>query len=526
MHAERGQRVKVQLHFQRGERPNAGQGPTGFGNDARGNAPGDERSGTWVRVAGPAAGANWGAVYTPRIGAEVTLQFIEGDIDRPVIAGGLYGGTDAVPFAAGVDSGVNHPGVIAGLHSQRLDGGGFNQWALDDATGQLRTRLHASHAASEVGLGHLIQHSADSAQRGAWRGSGFEAGTAGWSSVRAGQGLLVSTTARAGTYGSAQSTQLDSAEAIAQLKAARDLGQRLGQAASAVNAQGLATHDDDQAVAKLIQAIDPAQDGKHPASVNGQAAVQSAADGRGPGDKPVQGYGQPVMVFDTPSALRAASSASLTAFAGQAMSVVAQGDVQQTAAHTSTQLSGGTTSVYAHQGGITAIAANGPVSLRAHTEALSILADQSVTVTSVNDEIRIGAQEEIGLVAGQSAITLRGGDITCVTPGAFTVHGATHAFEGGGSGEAALPKLPTAMICPPPADKSLFVKYDEQVVFKDDLAAPIEGRLRFRVTNTANPDQHQTGNAPDKGETQRVDTASSQPLEHVLRYAQLQFDLG
>jgi len=171
MHAERGHRVKVQLHFQRGEKPNTGNGPTGFGSDAQGNAPGDERSGTWVRVGGPAAGANWGALFTPRIGSEVTLQFIEGDIDRPVIVGGLYGGTDAMPFAAGIDSGVNHPGVIAGLHSQRLDGQGFNQFALDDAPGQLRTRLHASHASTELGLGHLIQHSEGSAQPEAHAGA-------------------------------------------------------------------------------------------------------------------------------------------------------------------------------------------------------------------------------------------------------------------------------------------------------------------------------------------------------------------
>jgi uncharacterized protein (DUF2345 family) len=77
------------------------------------------------------------------------------------------------------------------------------------------------------------------------------------------------------------------------------------------------------------------------------------------------------------------------------------------------------------------MAANGPVSLRAHTDALSILADQSVTITSVNDEIRIGANQQIQLVAGQSAITLNGGDIDFTTPGAFTVHGATHAFLGG-----------------------------------------------------------------------------------------------
>ena len=52
--------------------------------------------------------------------------------------------------------GVNHPGVLAGLHSQGLDGAGHNQWVVDDAPGQLRTRLSTSYAGSELGLGHLI----------------------------------------------------------------------------------------------------------------------------------------------------------------------------------------------------------------------------------------------------------------------------------------------------------------------------------------------------------------------------------
>ena len=471
---ERGHRVKVQMHFQRGQQPNAGNGPTNFGTDDQGNAPGDERSGTWVRVGGPAAGANWGALYTPRIGSEVAIQFIEGDIDRPVIVGGLYGGGDAMPFSAGVDSGANHPGVIAGLHSQRLDGSGFNQFALDDAPGQLRTRLHASHADAELGLGHLIQHGADDAQRGGWRGAGFEAGTAGWASLRGAQGLFVSTSARAGTYGSAQATQMDSSEGVAQLKGARDLGQRLSQAAGAVNARTLGTHDDGQAVAKFVQAVDPKQDGKHPATVNGQSAMQPGDDGRADGSQPVHAYAQPVMMFDTPSATLAASGASFATYAGQSISVVAQGDLHQTAAHTLTQASGATASLYAHQGGLLAMAANGPVSLRAHTDALSILADQSVTIVSVNDEIRIGANDQIQLVAGQSAITLKGGNIDFVTPGAFTVHGATHAFEAGASGTARLPDLPTGAINPTPDAKITLLpappqQFSERILVMDPL---------------------------------------------------------
>ncbi len=484
--AERGHRVKVQFHFQRGQNPNPGNGPTNFGSDEQGNAPGNESSGTWVRVAGPAAGANWGSLYTPRIGAEVSVQFIEGDIDRPIISGGLYTGPDAKPLAAGVDSGINHPGVIAGLHSQRLDGQGFNQLALDDAPGQLRVRLHSSHTSAELGLGHLIQHGATSAQRGAWRGAGFEAGTQGWASVRAGQGLLVSTQARAGTYGSAQGHQMDAAEGIALLKGAHDLGQRLSQAAVAVHAQGLSSHDDGQALANYLQAVDPAQDGKHPASVNGQSALQ-ASDGRTPDGDPVPGFAQPVVMLDSSSAILATSPASLHTFAGQALSIAAQGDLQQTAAHTYSQVSGQTSSFYAHQGGITAFAANGPVSLRAHTDALAILADQSVSITSVNDEIRISANTKIELVAGQSGITLEGGDITFTTPGAFTVHGATHGFEAGGSGNATLPGLPDSAVTIPPQSAVIQHHYhdDEGVQQARYVAVLGDGQTRRGVTDSA-----------------------------------------
>jgi hypothetical protein len=72
------------------------------------------------------------------------------------------------------DSVINHPGVISGVHTQTHtnapDGENFNQWAIDDASGQMRMRLLAGYTASEIGLGHLIQQSASSAQRNAGRG--------------------------------------------------------------------------------------------------------------------------------------------------------------------------------------------------------------------------------------------------------------------------------------------------------------------------------------------------------------------
>ncbi|WP_255553142.1 phage baseplate assembly protein V, partial [Denitromonas iodatirespirans] len=69
--------------------PSAGAAPSGGSEHSeRGghiNAPGDERSGTWVRVAEWLAGPNWGSHFLPRIGTDVLVDFIGGDIDRPVI---------------------------------------------------------------------------------------------------------------------------------------------------------------------------------------------------------------------------------------------------------------------------------------------------------------------------------------------------------------------------------------------------------------------------------------------------------
>ncbi|MCW7536714.1 type VI secretion system tip protein VgrG [Aquabacterium sp. A7-Y] len=448
---ERDLRVKVQFHWQRGVQPNAGGLAHQTAGDAEGNAPGNEQAGTWVRVAMPSAGANHGAVLIPRNGVEVMIEFIEGDGDRPVIVGQAFNGQDLPPFSAGVDSGVNHPGVISGLYTHALDGQGSNSWVVDDATGQLRMRFLCTHALSELGLGYLIQQSTHSAQRGAWRGSGFELATQGWATVRAAEGLLISTTARPGVGASVTSTQLDVAEAVAQLKAARDLGQRLSEAAEHQQALKLASHDDGQAVERFIRGLDPHQDGQYKGQVDGQTALKAQPGSRELSD-PVEKFATPVILMETPSAAAIVTPATHAQFAGQDLSLIVQGDVQQTAGHTYSSVSGETTSLFTHDGGIQAIAANGPVSLRAHTDAMEILADQDVSVISVNDEIRIHASSKIEMIAGESRITLEGGNITFACPGNFTVKSSGHHWEGPGRGSVSLPALPMAPVTIEPTD--------------------------------------------------------------------------
>ena len=137
------------------------------------------------------------------------------------------------------------------------------------------------------------------------------------------------------------------------------------------------------------------------------------------------------------------------------------------AGDTFASVSGRATTLFSHTGGIQAIAGNGPLSLQAHTDALEILADQAITVTSAEASIEIAAQQKIILQAGQSSVTLDGGDITFACPGTFSVKGVVHGFESGARNAAALAPLPARVVSPMPPNQSLFTKFDEQIIYKD-----------------------------------------------------------
>ncbi|WP_374438876.1 type VI secretion system Vgr family protein [Inhella sp.] len=438
---DRDLRVKVQFPWQRGLRPNLGGLAHRSPVDETGNAPGELASGTWVRVAQAQAGANWGQAFTPRIGTEVAIGYLDGDIDRPVVTGQHYNAAHLPPWSAGEGSGANHPGVINGIRSQTLDGAGHNHWLVDDTPGQLRTRFASSHGQSELILGEGIAHNPLSSTRGAWRGIGAELGTQGWGSLRAPKGLYLTTQARAGSYGSAQGTQMDVPEALAQVRAATDLGQRLTQASTPGGAQALKTHEPKKAVDTWIEDTDPTKKGKHPSQLNGQEALQPKG-GRKLED-PVPRPERPYLLLDSPSSLAHASPGDVVSVSGQSTTRISQGDQHETAAHTAVQVSGKHASLYAHEGELQVKAAAGPVSLHAHSDTLEILADQSVQILSVNDSIRIQAKDKIEIVAGDSTLVLRGGDIDFFTPGTFLIKSAIHDFKGGGSNPYRPKELPT-----------------------------------------------------------------------------------
>ena len=426
--------VRIQFDMQRGAAPNPG-GLTDTGGEDAGHAPGDASSGFWVPVGEWISGANYGSHFLPRVNSEVLIDFVQGDLDQPLVVAQLYNGEHLPPYAAGVDSAANHSGVLSGMRTLGLDGQSASRWVLDDAPGQVRHEIQTELADSGVALGWLVDQ--DGARRGALRGEGFEVHTQGWAVQRAGEGFLISTSARA--HGA--STQLDAADAVQRLAAASDTASQLAQTAQQVQAIELAANPRQAA---LLNSIDPAQTGKYTEAVNGQSAQKPGTTGRSAGD-PVERFANPILLQEGPSHLAYTTPNSALAFAGGAQHWTVQHDAQLASGGTFSSVSGTATGLLSQNGVMQLVAAQGAVSVQAHTDALELLAEQAVTITSTEDTLEILAQSKATLQAGQSAIELEGQNITFRCSETFTVKASQRPFLGGENDAALLPALPTGL---------------------------------------------------------------------------------
>ncbi|WP_235880451.1 type VI secretion system Vgr family protein [Polyangium aurulentum] len=105
-----------------------------------------EEHSCWVRVSHLFAGASHGALFHPRVGDEVIVQFLDEDPDCPIVTGRVYNGRDLPP---------SKRKEVSVMRSASTPGGGVvNEIALDDTAGQERLSMHAgrdlaSHAGND-----------------------------------------------------------------------------------------------------------------------------------------------------------------------------------------------------------------------------------------------------------------------------------------------------------------------------------------------------------------------------------------
>ncbi len=114
-------RIKVQFHWDR----------VGTKTDS---------SSCWIRVAHSIAGKNWGTVFHPRIGQEVIVQFIEGDVDRPVVTGSLFNQEQMPPYEL---PGNSTQSTIKTRSTSDGTPDNFNEIRFEDKKGFEHFLLHA-----------------------------------------------------------------------------------------------------------------------------------------------------------------------------------------------------------------------------------------------------------------------------------------------------------------------------------------------------------------------------------------------
>jgi type VI secretion system secreted protein VgrG len=117
IHTDRYGRIRVRMHWDSTV-------------DERGD--GTEPS-CWIRVISPWGGYEHGFQAVPRVGSEVVIDYIDGDIDRPVCIGCLFNGQNKVLHD------LPEERTRLTLRTRSSPGGdGFNELTFEDAAGPRR----------------------------------------------------------------------------------------------------------------------------------------------------------------------------------------------------------------------------------------------------------------------------------------------------------------------------------------------------------------------------------------------------
>ena len=365
------------------------------------------------------------------------VDFLDGNIDRPVVIGALYNGRgqpdaqhnrfsggagpatgNAPAWFPGEMGGHAHPAALSGIKTQAVQssqsgGGAYNQLVFDDSAGQARVALQrhakAHDGSAELNMGHL-RHQSDN-QRLQPAGFGAELKTADSAALRAGQGMLLSSDGRSGASGG----QLDSREAQAQIERSHQLQTEMATLARKHNA----LMKDEPEPAKLLALAQMAH------SANVITSAHDADDGRGK----VPAYVEPHLQLSSPARIVATTAGDAILAAGNTCSISAGQDINFAAQGNAYNLVIGGISLFTYgkaankdkpnqEVGIKLHAASGKVSSQSPSDATRLTADKAITVASITKSVTIAAPKKHVLLTAQGAyIRLEGGNIMLHGPG-------------------------------------------------------------------------------------------------------------
>ncbi|MEN7430396.1 type VI secretion system Vgr family protein [Chromobacterium sp. TRC.1.1.SA] len=430
VHTDEQGRVKVQFHWQRPEEhPTIGAGM-------------DDKSSCWLRVAMPSAGAAWGHQFIPRIGQEVLVNFIEGDIDRPLITGVLYNGSHPPPDFSGAGS-LPANKTLSGIKSKEHQGGAYNELLFDDTPGEVRAKLSSEPGKTQLNQGFLTHPRSNGKAQP--RGQGFELRTDDHGAIRAAHGLLLTTEAQNGASGK----QLAREHAQSQLQSAVALSQALAETATEQLADSMETGPN-------AIGDDTVKDGKkdkghlhHQLDALAAWEAGTNTDKNGKTAKEQEGQ-QPLLILSGPAGIASLTEQSQTLIAEQNLNLVAQRDANHTTGRRWIHNVGKSISLFVagvqDKISMKLIAAKGKIQIQAQSDAMEITADKDVTITSCKERIEVNAKQEILLTAGGAYFRIAGGNIEVHAPGTVSLKGVEHNFSGPAQMPPKLPQFPN-QIC-------------------------------------------------------------------------------
>lgn len=412
-----------------------------------------------LRVSNAIAGSGWGMQTLPRVGQEVLIGFIEGDIDRPMVIGSVHNGAHQPPRFSHVGA-LPENRALSGYKSSELGGGRYNQWLTDDSPGEISFKLQSEHAYSEVNLGYLT--SARINGKATPRGEGAELRSDKMTAVRGGQGVLI--TAEAQTKAGGNALARDSL--AVELEAAQRLITQTAELVDTHQAGGTDTQPIDetrQRVADWEQGTNTAPGARTPTSQ------------------------QPMVALSGPAGILLASSQNVLATAGRNLELNSAIHTQLHAGRSLRLRALEAISLFAHKLGMKLIAASGNMELQTHAGDMELTSAKRIVLTAT-DEIILQAPKVSIQTQGAQA-QWGNGTIAQQTSGAFSAHASSFDFSGGGNGSFTPPTLPSSKL-----------KTDERfVITQRGSGEPVRHR-RYRIE--LDDGTTLAGTTDDAGQTQ------------------------
>ncbi|SAK49992.1 Rhs element Vgr protein [Caballeronia catudaia] len=397
-----------------------------------------------LRLSKPFAGAFQTGLHFPALdNAEAIISFRDGDPDKPEIMG-FHHHSQAVDLVTSDRRWISR-GTIRTQSNNKLR---FEDWA-----GQEGIKLSTEHSGkSQLNLGYLVDNKLEK------RGEGYELRTSGHGALRGGKGVYVT----AYDQPEASGKQLDMQQTIAQLEQALELAKALAEAARKAKAE--------------------------PADTDAQQAVNQQLDG-------LKDAG---LLVSAPASIGLASGRGVQMAAKETISAVAGKNADISVMERFTVAAGEMVSIFAQKLGLKLFAAKGPVEIQAQSDAMSLVADKDLTITSVNGKVTVAAAKELVIECGGAFIQLKDGDITLGGPLDLFLKTITVQKKGKDSRNTVFPVMPGGGL------------FDESFVLKDEHTGDILVGRKYRIKRQDG--SYEEGVTDGSGHTHLVTTAHSERL--------------